>query len=154
MDLGAGGGVPALPLLVDDPRLELVLVDASQKRMSFCAWAIAELGLGDRAEVWTGRAESFAHDPTRRGAYDIVVARGFGPPAITVECAAALLRTDGWCVISEPPERRPWPDEVPELGLVRRDGLDGVAVYVRVGAVEERFPRPSNLQKRAPLFAL
>lgn len=137
-----------------DPQLELVLVDASQKRMSFCAWAVAELDVADRAEVWTGRAEVFAHDTARRGAYDLVVARGFGPPAMTVECAAALLRPDGWIVISEPPERRPWPDEVPDLGLTRRDGLDGVAVYVRTGTVDERFPRATNAQKRSPVFML
>ncbi len=131
-----------------------MLVDASQKRMSFCAWAVAELNVADRAEVWIGRAEDFAHDGARRGVHDVVVARGFGPPAATVECAAALLRPGGWCVISEPPEPRPWPEEVPELGLSRRDGLVGVAVYVRTGTVGERFPRPSKQQKRSPLFML
>lgn len=153
-DLGAGGGVPALPLLVGDDDLALVLVDASQKRMSFCAWAVAELGVRARGEVWTGRAEDFANDEDRRGSFDVVVARGFGPPPVTLECAAPLLRLGGWCVISEPPEPRPWPGAIPELGLARVDGLDGVAVFARTGPVGDEFPRPSKTQKRLPLFKL
>lgn len=141
-------------MLVGDQALELVLVDAAQKRMSFCAWAVAELGLGDRCEVWTGRAEMFAHEAARRHGFDLVVARGFGPPPVTLECAAPLLRPGGWCVISEPPEPRPWPATVPELGLERIEGLDGVAVFARTGDVGQTFPRPMKSQKRFPLFKL
>ncbi len=154
VDLGAGGGVPALPLLVADPDLDLTLVDASARRMSFCAWALTELNVADRARVWIGRAEEFGHDPAHREQYEVVVGRGFGPPASTVECAAPLLVAGGWCVVSEPPGGRPWPSEIPELGLTTVEGGDGVAVLSRTGTVLSDYPRSAKRQKRLPLFNL
>ena len=60
------------------------------------------LWLGDRVEVWCGRAERLGRDAHRRGAFDAVVSRGFGAPAITAECAAPFLRVGGQLVVSEP----------------------------------------------------
>lgn len=41
-----------------------------------------------------------------------------------------------------------------EPGPEDRGGFDCGAVYVRMGTVDGRFPRPSNVQKRSPLFML
>lgn len=153
-DIGAGGGVPGLPMLVADPSLQMVLIDASQKRCSFLVWAIGELNLTDRAEVWCGRAEEIGHEARARGRFDAVVARGFGPPAITLECAAPLLVADGRIVVSEPPTRRRWPAEgLAELGLVAREtSYQGVAVFERTAALDDRYPRRAKELQRQPLF--
>jgi 16S rRNA (guanine527-N7)-methyltransferase len=46
LDLGSGNGFPAIPLKVLHPGLDLVMVEASEKKSSFL-WAVArELGLG------------------------------------------------------------------------------------------------------------
>ena len=154
-DLGAGGGVPSLPLLVEGAEMSMVLVDASQRRVGFCLWAATELGLDDRVEVWCGRAEQFGHEPDRRQHFDAVIARAFGPPSTTLECSAPLLRTGGWCVLSEPPVRRQWPEDgLAELGLTQLPGWDGLAVFERTGDVDSRFPRSSKEQRRKPLFKL
>ena len=84
-DIGSGGGVPGLALLVADPTLSAALIDSAQRRCSFLLWAVAELGLGDRAEVWCGRVEELGHEERARERFDAVVARGFGPPATTLE---------------------------------------------------------------------
>ncbi|MCP3989846.1 MAG: hypothetical protein GY724_12280 [Actinomycetia bacterium] len=155
VDLGAGGGVPSLPLLSTLPDLSMVLVDASQRRTSFCLWALIELGLADRGEVWTGRAETFGHNEDHRGRFDVVVARGFGPPATTLECATPLLRAGGRCVVSEPPTPRPWPrDGLGKLGVVKVEGPPGVAVFELIEAPGRQFPRPSKDRKRDPVFDL
>lgn len=152
-DIGAGGGVPGLPMLVAAPLLSAVLIDASQKRCSFLVWAVAELGLADRVEVWCGRAEQFGHEERARGRFDAVVARGFGPPSTTLECAAPLVRPAGLIVISEPPVHRRWPsDGLAELGLVKREAEQGLAVFERTGDVPESIPRSSKQQQRKPLF--
>ena len=155
VDLGCGGGVPSLPLLVRSPRLRMVLVDAAQRRTAFCLWAAVELGLDERVEVWTGRAEDFANDPARRGRFDAVVARGFGPPASTLECAAPLVRIGGRCVISEPPGGRQWPAEgLGMLGLGRVEGPGGVAVFESFEAAGHLYPRPPKTRQRRPLFEI
>ena len=38
-----------------------------------------------------------------RGRFDVVVARGFGPPPATAECGAPFLRVDGRLIVSDPP---------------------------------------------------
>lgn len=152
-DLGAGGGLPSLPLLVEHEGLTMVLVDAIQKRASFLVWATIELGVAERAEVWCGRAETFGHDDGRRGRFDAVVARGFGPPATTLECAAPLLRAGGRVVVSEPPGYRDYPaDALSRCGLALVLQAHGCAVFERVGEVDPALPRPERSQRRAPLF--
>lgn len=152
-DLGAGGGLPSLPLLVEHPDLRMVLVDAIQKRVSFLVWATVELGVADRAEVWCGRAETFGHDGARRGRFDAVVARGFGPPPSTLECGAPLLRPGGRLVVSEPPGYRRYPAEgLARCGMAMVAQRDGCAVFERQGEVDPALPRPSRLQQRQPLL--
>ncbi len=154
-DIGAGGGVPGLPMLVAEPALSAVLIDSSQKRCSFLVWAIAELGLGQRAEVWCGRAETLAREDRARQQFDAVVARGFGPPAITLECATPLVRDGGRIVISEPPVQRNWPREgLAELGLVQQERTEGVAVFLRQGPLADTVPRTTKQLQRSPLFEL
>ncbi len=151
LDLGSGGGLPALPMLVDDPTLEITMLDASQKRCSFLVWAASELGVADRADVVNGRAEESAHDPSLREQFDAVVARGFGPPAVTVECGAAFLRVGGRLIISEPPERRRWrPEGLAAVGLelVGHDG--GVVSFVKTVPSDSTSPRSSKRMLRAP----
>lgn len=152
-DLGAGGGVPSLPMALRWTDARFVLVDSAAKRTGFLVWAALELGIGDRVEVWRGRAEAFAHLPDRRGAFDAVVARGFGPPATTIECAAPLLGDGGRCVVSEPPEKRRWPPEaLAQVGLAELTPVPGFARFARVGDVGSEYPRSSKLMRRAPLF--
>jgi 16S rRNA (guanine527-N7)-methyltransferase len=157
LDLGAGGGLPSLPILVARPSFEAVLLDAIQTRCSFLVWAAGRLGLTDRVEVWSGRAEAIGHEDRARFGFDAVVARGFGPPAQTVECAAPLLRPGGRLVISEPPEERTWPDEsLAAVGLHHEVDVaaEGVVVLRRIPdiAVDDRYPRRIKVQQRTPLF--
>ena len=103
-DLGAGGGLPGLVLAAEFwPDAKWVFVDAQQKRTEFLREAVEDLGLDDRVHVLTERAELVGQDLDHRGTYDLVVSRSFGPPAVTIECAAPLLRVGGAFVVSEPP---------------------------------------------------
>lgn len=152
-DIGAGGGLPGLPMLVNAPALSAVLIDASQKRCSFLVWAVAELELSDRVEVWCGRAEVIGRETRAREQFDAVVARGFGPPSTTLECATPLLRPEGHIVISEPPVHRDWPiDGLATLGLTQRDAEQGLAVFERTGSLPDSIPRSTKQLQRRPLF--
>lgn len=120
LDLGSGGGVPGLPLLVWREDLVGVLLDAMAKRTRFLDHAIVDLGLTDRARVVTARAEealvSDADSLVR--SFDVVVARSFGPPSATLELAAHFCRLQGHILISEPPGGRIWNSiDVGSLGL-------------------------------------
>ena len=154
-DLGAGGGVPGLPLLLRCPGVEMVLIDASQRRCSFLVWAVVELGVAVRAEVRCVRAEELGHEPQHRGVYDGVIARGFGSPSTTVECGAPLLGLGGRLAISEPPGGRRWPEaELAGVGMRVVERISGVVVLERTGSVPAEVPRSISDQRRRPLFAL
>ena len=85
LDLGSGGGVPGLVLAVQWTETVTVLLDASERRCAFLTEAVVSLGCGDRVTVVRSRAEQAGRRDDLRGHFDVVVARGFGPPAVTAE---------------------------------------------------------------------
>ncbi len=159
LDLGSGGGIPGLPLAVERTDCSLVLLDAMAKRGAFLAQAVEALELADRVEVRVDRAETAGHDHDLRAAFDVVVARSFGAPAVTAECAAPFLRQGGWLLVSEPPgapEDR-WDDEgLEQLGLERVDVISDEFATIRrlrqAAPCPERYPRGVGRPSKRPLF--
>ncbi len=159
LDLGSGAGLPGLPLALVWPDSHWTLVDAGERRVEFLLGAVAALGVGDRVEVVEGRAEELAHDGRLRGGFDLVVARGFGPPAVTAECGAGFLAVGGQLVVSEPPGGRPdrWPATgLAPLGLELAGNVDtdGASYQVlRQGTpCPARYPRRTGIPTKRPLF--
>ena len=156
-DLGSGGGIPGLPLAVARPDLRIALLDAGVRRTAFLREAVTALSLDDRVRVVDGRAEALGRGPLR-GTFAAIVARSFGRPATTAECAAPLLAIGGRLAVSEPPEASGdrWPPaEVAELGLAVRDALPGpprIQVLVQVDRCPERYPRRDGIPAKRPLF--
>lgn len=155
VDLGSGGGIPGLVLATARPDLEVVLVDAMAKRCDFLTAAIATLGLA-HAQVAHGRAEELGRGELR-GSASAVVARSFGPPAVTAECAAPLLRPGGVLVVSEPPGAADrWDgDGLAAVGLRldhRTATMPSLQVLVQVAACPGRFPRRNGMPGKRPLF--
>jgi 16S rRNA (guanine527-N7)-methyltransferase len=162
-DLGAGGGVPGLALAQAWPATSVVLLEAMDRRCRFLEGAIDELGLGPRVSVAEGRAELLARSAALEGRFQLIVARSFGPPAATAECAARLLAPGGLVVVSEPPltpdgeagDGPRWPDSglgVLGLRLAGRIDAPSFVVIERVDACPEPYPRRNGLPAKRPLF--
>jgi 16S rRNA (guanine527-N7)-methyltransferase len=154
VDLGTGGGVPALPLLLARPDFEGLLVEAMHKRATFLVWAVGILDFGGRVAVRHERAEQSAHDPALRAAFDIATARGFGPPAVTAECAAGFIRPGGALVVSEPPNGPDrWPvDGLASLGFGPARRLGPVVSIPLLEPAPPDVPRPSRVLVKRPRF--
>ncbi len=158
VDLGSGAGIPGLVLALVWRDSTWVLLDANVRRTAFVREALPSLGLEDRVEVVTSRAEEVGNNPRWRGQADLVVARGFGGPAVTAECSAPLLRPGGAVVVAEPPGGAPhrWPAEgLDLLGLV--DGGSRVSPVAlqrlcQVGSCPPRYPRRVGIPQKRPLF--
>ncbi len=160
VDLGSGGGLPGLVIARHLREAELLLVDSNLRRTGFLETAVDRLGLEGRVEVLRERAETAGqHRPWRAG-FDAAVARGFGRPAVTAECAAAFLRVGGLLVVSEPPTGEEgagrWPEEpLRQLGLVprRRElGRYSYQTLEQVSLCPARYPRRSGVPAKRPLF--
>ena len=159
LDLGAGAGIPGLPLALAWPQTRWTLVDAGERRVEFLVGAIETLGLGDRVHVVGGRAEELGRRDRFRGRFDLVVARGFGPPAVTAECAAGFLAVGGRAVVSEPPGGRSarWPAAGlallgMEAGLTVEAGGASYQVLEQSSPCPDRYPRRTGIPTKRPLF--
>ena len=158
LDLGCGGGLPGLVLL-DRWDCRAVLVDSMQKRMKFLKEVLSQPGAPSKAELVTGRAEVVAREPSLSGAFELVTARSFGPPAVTAECAARFLKVGGVLIVSEPPddgESSRWNTEIlATLGLEPRGRVrHGAAfqVLVKTGHTPKKYPRDVGIPGKSPLF--
>lgn len=110
VDLGSGGGVPALVVADMFPSTQVVLVERGERRAEFLTEAVQNLGFSDRVQVLLAEAE-VAGRSELRGIAAVVTARSFAPPAVTAECAAPFLLPLGLLVVSEPPQvdAQRWP---------------------------------------------
>jgi 16S rRNA (guanine527-N7)-methyltransferase len=150
LDLGSGGGVPGLVIAAERSDLQITLLDAAERRTAFLEWAVHELGVGTRVSVVRGRAEELARDEPLRGAFDVVTARSFGPPAVTAECAVGFLSGPGSVLlVSEPPGGDPdrWPAE-PLAAMGLRPGTTWTNGVATVRALDVIGPCPPSLPRR------
>ena len=158
VDLGSGGGVPGLVLAARWPEAQIILLDAAERRCAFLTEAVADLGWQARVRVVRARAEEAGRDPELRAAADLVVARGFGPPAVTAECAAPLLTEGGRLVVSEPPDvdADRWPEEgLATLGLISEAEWREPFHYRSFHQgrpCPEIYPRRTGVPAKRPLF--
>jgi 16S rRNA (guanine527-N7)-methyltransferase len=155
VDLGSGGGVPALILAWARPRLRWVLVESQDRRARWLREALRRASMTGQVDVRRERAEAVARSDLR-GRADVVTARSFAPPAVTAECGAPFLAVGGSLWVAEPPAPVPdrWDERgLDELGLRRCDGgLPGWAGFEQVRRCPERYPRRVGIPSKRPLF--
>lgn len=164
LDLGSGGGLPGLVVAAMLPTVRGTLLDGRTERGHLLEEHVGALGWVGRIEVVAQRAEVAGRQAERRGAFGLVVARGFAAPPVTAECAAPFLAVGGLLVVSEPPEDDPerWPREaLSQFGLASL----GPSVTIAVGAAGARYrvlqqvepcparwPRRTGIPAKRPLF--
>lgn len=112
VDLGSGGGLPALILAAAWPRSNWTLVEFSLPRAAFLELHCARLGWSERVAVVHASAESLSQDKQHLAQADLVTARSFGPPSSVIQAAAPLLRLGGELIVSAAPNATPWPSDM------------------------------------------
>jgi 16S rRNA (guanine527-N7)-methyltransferase len=90
VDVGSGGGLPALPLSILCPSLSLRLLEPIAKKAAFLRTAIRELGLGGRVVVDPRRAEALVP-----ASFDVAMSRATFPPRTWTPLAVDLIRPGG-----------------------------------------------------------
>lgn len=97
LDVGSGGGFPGLPLKICCPSIDLTLVDASRKKVSFLQHAIRELGLREARAVQE-RVEGLS-GAIKGPLYDTIVCRAFSGLAFIVAQLPPLLADGGQILV-------------------------------------------------------
>lgn len=162
-DLGAGAGVPGLPLAVARPEATVFLVESNRRKCAFIARAAEATGVlnvvvvPERAEAWRDGL----------GRLDLVTARALAPVSVVAEYAAPLLRLGGalvaWRGRIDAREEREARTVAAELGLRygqprRVEPYPGAAhrhlqLMVKTEPTPPRFPRRPGMARKRPLGA-
>jgi 16S rRNA (guanine(527)-N(7))-methyltransferase RsmG len=126
LDIGSGGGFPAVPLLIVRGDLRGTLVESTRKKSRFLSEAVGELSL--TAEVANARfPDSFPMTPPAR--FDLLTSRAVAEAGRLVRAARPLLRPGAKVLL--------WTTEALYPALVR-DSRCGESSFSRSPGAESR----------------
>jgi 16S rRNA (guanine527-N7)-methyltransferase len=160
-DLGAGAGVPGLPLAIAIPTAKIVLVESNGRKCEFIRRA-AEACRAENASVACTRAEAW---PAGLKGFDLVTARALAPLPVVAEYAAPLLRIGGAALVWR--GRRDHAEELAAARAADELGLRVLAptqvkpyggainrhlqLLVKDVATPPQFPRRPGMARKRPL---
>lgn len=130
LDLGSGGGSPAIPLALALNTRRLVMVESKGRKAAFLREAARSVELP--AVVENNRFESLAVQGTYAGQVDVVSIRAVRPDLETLSVAKGFLKPDGRIALFSP--KAASPSELPSgLRVVHISTLIGTAHLVLLG---------------------
>lgn len=94
MDIGSGGGSPAIPLKLAVPAMSLTMVEAKTRKSAFLREAIRHLGL-DATSVETSRYEELLAKPELHESFGLLTTRAVRIEASTLVTLQAFLAPGG-----------------------------------------------------------
>jgi 16S rRNA (guanine527-N7)-methyltransferase len=94
LDIGSGGGSPAIPLKIAIPSVSLTMVESKTRKSAFLREAIRELNLTD-STVETARAEALLTRPELHESQDLVTIRAVRVEQRLLTQIQAFLRQGG-----------------------------------------------------------
>ena len=100
LDVGAGVGLPGLPLAIAWPGTEVTLLDRSARRADLARRAVRVLGLSN-VGVATAQVQEW------KGTADLIVCRAVASPTVLRKDLARLLRPNGKAVVGGSHRVRP-----------------------------------------------
>lgn len=142
-DVGSGGGAPGIPLAVELPEREVVLLEAEGRKCAFLEqWA------PPNARVVWGRAEEQATDWA-----GVAVAKALARPPTAAEWCLPLVRPGGLVVVWVGPTAEPARVAAVAERIAGElvDAPAGFLVIRKVGPTPAGFPRRVGVAKKRPL---
>jgi 16S rRNA (guanine527-N7)-methyltransferase len=165
IDVGAGAGLPGLPLKLARLELSLTLLEATRKKCDFLKAVIDDLQLTD-VQVINARAEDAGRADEHREVYDVAIARAVGEMPVLLEYLLPLVKIGGRAIAQKSREVL---NEVQhaELALSTLGGRLDDIVAVRVPQLNEarylvviekvvatpgKYPRRAGMPGKKPLL--
>ena len=157
IDIGSGGGLPAIPLSLALPEAQFFLLEANARKCAFLEHVAGTLQLRN-VTVLPGRAEVLGHRPELREQFDRAVSRAAAPPPVLLELALPFVKPGGdllaqvsnidthvlepaAAVLGAGPPRLEYPT----------DSSGGLLVVPKISATPAAYPRRVGVPKRKPL---
>jgi 16S rRNA (guanine527-N7)-methyltransferase len=129
IDIGSGGGLPAIPLALKLTGVQFSLLEANARKCAFLEHVAASLGLRN-VSVLAGRAEQLGHRTELREQFDRAISRAAAPPAVLLELALPFVKPGG--------------DLIAEVSTVDPHLLEPAARLLGGGAPHLEQPEPAG----------
>jgi 16S rRNA (guanine527-N7)-methyltransferase len=94
IDIGSGGGSPAIPLKVSSPGMAMVMVESKTRKAAFLREVVRELGLA-RTRVENARFEALVARPEMVRSADVVTLRAVRVENATLATLQGFLKPGG-----------------------------------------------------------
>lgn len=161
IDIGSGGGFPAVPIKIVNDSVDLTLVEATGKKCEFLKVLCENLGLKD-VKIVNKRAEDIAHDINFREKFDYCTARAVAKLNILSEYCLPFLKTGGKFIAYKADagdELKEAANALRVLGgkteKIKKFSLDGaerqLIVIEKIKRTEEKYPRSNGRIRKNPL---
>lgn len=161
LDVGSGAGFPSIPLAICYPNLEVVIIDALDKRIKFINSLAKQLGLINVRALHV-RAEDYAKDA--RESFDVVTARAVARLNMLAELCLPLVKVNGYFIPLKGPdkeEEREALNAIKLLGAKAEDNYEfklpedygerTIYRYKKILNTPKKYPRSFKLIKANPL---
>ncbi len=165
IDVGAGAGLPGLPIKLVRPDVSLALLEATRKKCDFLRAVSADLHLTD-VQVINARAEEAGRMEEHREQYDIAMARAVADLPVLIEYLLPFVKIGGFAVAQKSREAE---DEFEraDTAILLLGGLGSEIIRVKVpGLNEERtlvlvekitatsddYPRRTGVPSKKPIL--
>lgn len=160
IDLGSGGGLPAIPLAIMLPDTNVVMVDSVGKKCAFLEDVVEALELN--ADVFNERAEVLGQDEDFRESFDVCTARAVARMPILLEYMLPLTMVGGTAIAMKGRQGRQELKEakqaIHKLGQptvsVHQSRVEDDSVIICCKKNEEtpnQYPRPVGVPSSTPL---
>ena len=166
LDVGTGGGFPALPVAILRPDVSVTAMDSTAKKLKHIDNAAKELELSNIVTL-TGRAEELAHNEKYRGKFDVVTARAVAELNILCELCITFVKVGGRFIAMKgsraPEEIQAAVSAAVQLGGSRFSDTElslscgdiqlqrHIIISQKNKPSPENFPRPYNRISKKPL---
>ena len=164
IDIGAGAGIPGIPLAIRHPAVDFTLNDSTRKKVAFLEEVRDDLPLTNIHPLWA-RAEALGRAPEYRARFTAAFARAVAHLGLLIEYALPLLSVGGVLIAMKGPAGAAEIEQsAPALQALRGE-IAQIRPLTLAGAGERllivvrslspsppAYPRTAGAMKKRPLY--